>query len=170
MGPLVESADHIATLQDCVVGEENNNRPTGTTTTKRQQLILAWDNEAVAEQIDSFVHDEKSKNRLSLNVSERKTTTTTSKYNTSWGLQYRTLVHRSMKNSRSAIFTQMNLIKSCALGLVSGFLWFQMDSTESRVFDRSSYFFFTMTFWVFDAMFQSYMAFPSERVVVLKER
>jgi len=27
-----------------------------------------------------------------------------------------------------------------------------------------------MTFWVFDAMFQSFMAFPAERAVVLKER
>ena len=45
-----------------------------------------------------------------------------------------------------------------------------MSYTESRVFDRSSYFFFTMTFWVFDAMFQSFMAFPQERAVILKER
>ncbi|OEU18279.1 P-loop containing nucleoside triphosphate hydrolase protein [Fragilariopsis cylindrus CCMP1102] len=93
-----------------------------------------------------------------------------SKYATSWGLQYRTLVHRSLKNSRSAIFTPINVIKSCALGIISGLLWYQMDYTESRVFDRSSYFFFTMTFWVFDAMFQSFMAFPSERTVILKER
>jgi len=93
-----------------------------------------------------------------------------SKYNTSWGLQYRTLVHRSMKNSRSAIFTPINLIKSFALGLLSGLLWFQMTYTESRVFDLSSYFFFTMTFWVFDAMFQSFLCFPAERAVVLKER
>lgn len=45
-----------------------------------------------------------------------------------------------------------------------------MDYTESRIFDRSSYFFFTMTFWVFDAMFQSFMTFPTERAVILKER
>ena len=141
--------------------------------TKRSRLIEAWDKEAVAEQIDSFVEDEKTK-RVSIGTSllngKNNKVQKTSKYNTSWGLQYRTLVHRSLKNSRSAIFTPINLIKSCALGLVSGLLWFQMEYTESRIFDRSSYFFFTMTFWVFDAMFQSYLAFPTERAVILKER
>jgi len=144
-----------------------------TVMTKRSRLIQTWDNEAVADQIDSFVVDERTE-RDSLGTSLLNGTnnkyTQTSKYNISWGLQYRTLVHRSLKNSRSAIFTPINLIKSCALGLVSGLLWFQMEYTESRIFDRSSYFFFTMTFWVFDAMFQSYMAFPVERAVILKER
>lgn len=31
-------------------------------------------------------------------------------------------------------------------------------------------FFFTMTYWVFDSMFNAVMAFPSERNVILKER
>ena len=143
-----------------------------TSMTKRQQLIGAWDNEAVAEQMDFFVKQEHT-NRLSIEMSSpdsKKNEQLASKYNTSWGLQYRVLVHRSLKNSRSAIFTTINIIKSCALGLVTGLLWFQMEYTEARVFDRSSYFFFTMTFWVFDAMFQSFMTFPTERTVVLKER
>lgn len=137
---------------------------------RRKQLIRSWDKEAVAEQIDLVVEQEIAKPGISSNGSKNKNEQETSKYNTTWGLQYRTLVHRSLKNSNSAIFTPINLIKSCALGLISGLLWFQMEYTESRVFDRSSYFFFTMTFWVFDAMFQSFMAFPTERDVVLKER
>jgi len=140
--------------------------------TKRQQLIDAWDREAVAEQMDFFVEQEEI-NRLSADASSpdsKKNGQQISKYNTSWGLQYRVLVHRSLKNSRSAIFTPINLIKSCALGVVTGLLWFDMEYTEARVFDRSSYFFFTMTFWVFDAMFQSFLTFPTERAVVLKER
>jgi ABC-type multidrug transport system ATPase subunit len=147
-----------------------HNRPTSMT--KRQQLIGAWDKETVAEQIDFFVKQEHT-NRLSIEISSpdiKKNEQRTSKYNTSWGLQYRILVHRSLKNSRSAIFTPINIVKSCALGLVTGLLWFQMEYTEARVFDRSSYLFFTMTFWVFDAMFQSFMTFPTERTVVLKER
>jgi len=147
------------------------NRVKGMTT--RKQLILAWDKETVAEQIDLCVEQELT-NRLSLDVSASGNNDQNephgSKYNTTWGLQYRTLVHRSLKNSRSAIFTPLNLVKSCALGLTSGLIWFQMEYTETRVFDRSSYFFFTMTFWVFDAMFQSFLTFPTERAVVLKER
>ncbi len=148
-----------------------NSRPKSMT--KRRQLIEAWDKEAVAEQIDLHVVEAETK-RLSLDISmsdsKKKHQEQSSKYSTSWGLQYRVLVHRSLKNSRSAIFTPINLVKSCALGLTSGLLWFQMEYTESRVFDRSSYFFFTMTFWVFDAMFQSFLTFPTERNVVLKER
>jgi ABC-type multidrug transport system ATPase subunit/ABC-type multidrug transport system permease subunit len=135
--------------------------------TKRQLLIGAWDGETVAEQLDLCVEKE-TQHRLS--VLETTETKQGSKYNTTWGGQYRTLVHRSLKNSQSAIFTPINLIKSCALGILSGLLWFQMEYTESRIFDRSSYFFFTMTFWVFDAMFQSILIFPSERAVILKER
>lgn len=137
-------------------------------TTTRQRLIQAWENEPMAEQMDAY--SEKEQNQDADPTSSGVCEKSFSKYNTSWGLQYRTLVHRSLKNSRSAIFTPLNLVKSAALGLVSGLLWFQMAYTESTVFDRSSYFFFTMTFWVFDAMFQAFMAFPAERAVILKER
>ena len=127
----------------------------------RQQLIYSWDNEAVAEQMDL---------KLLPKDSETEKPELFSKYNTSWGTQYAVLIHRALKNSRSAIFTPTNLLKSLALGIIAGLLWFQMDYTESTVFDRSSYFFFTMTYWVFDSMFGALMAFPSEREVILKER
>ena len=69
-------------------------------------------------------------------------------FNSTWWTQYTVLVHRSLKNSRSAIFTPLNLIKAGAIGVMCGFMWFQMPYTEATVFDRSSYYFFTMTFWV----------------------
>lgn len=109
--------------------------------TTRERLVQAWDNELIADQMDVATLDQKEEDAVN-NVGSFK------KYNTSWGLQYRVLVHRSLKNSRSAIFTPINLIKSAALGVVSGALWFQMDYTESNVFDMSSFFFFTMTYWV----------------------
>ena len=171
-GPIEIKENNNEKDEHNVVIKKSLHHPRPTSMTKRQQLIGAWDNEAVAEQMDFFVKQEHV-NRLSLEMSSpdsKKNEQQASKYNTSWGLQYRVLVHRSLKNSRSAIFTTINIVKSCALGLVTGLLWFQMEYTEARVFDRSSYFFFTMTFWVFDAMFQSFMTFPTERTVVLKER
>jgi len=171
---LTADSDAVATTETDERKENSieivqRTRPTGMT--KRQQLIEAWDHEALAEQLDLFVTEQET-NRMSLILGDSKKATEphTSKYNTSWMFQYRLLVHRSLKNSRSAIFTPINLVKSCALGIVSGLLWFQMEYTEARVFDRSSYFFFTMTFWVFDAMFQSFLTFPTERAVILKER
>lgn len=45
-----------------------------------------------------------------------------------------------------------------------------MPYTESAVTDRSSWLFFTMIYWVFDASFNALMAFPAERAVIFKER
>ncbi len=108
--------------------------------TTRERLIRAWDNGAIADLMDQATLDAVDEDTANTGMY--------GKYNTSWGMQYRVLVHRSLKNSRSAIFTPINLIKSAALGLVSGALWFQMDYTEATVFDMSSFFFFTMTYWV----------------------
>lgn len=68
----------------------------------------------------------------------------TGKYESSWWVQYSTLTHRALKNSRSAIFTPLNLVKSIALGIVAGLLWFQREYTESNLNDIQSYYFFTM--------------------------
>ena len=147
-------------------GRMRRDRIRASNLTSRQQLIDAWDGEAVAEQIESAVQE--------LNSSAEGHTTEAQgkfrKYNTSWVAQYRVLTHRALKNSRSAIFTPLNLTKSAALGVVVGLLWFRTPYTERTVFDRSSYFFFTMTYWVFDSMFQALMAFPAERDVILKVR
>lgn len=115
-------------------------KPTHSMTT-REQLIRAWDNNLIADQMDLATVDQDDDETTN-------NAATFDKYNTSWGMQYRVLVHRSLKNSRSAIFTPINLIKSGAIGVVSGALWFQIDYTEATVFDLSSFFFFTMTYWV----------------------
>jgi len=47
-------------------------------------------------------------------------------------------MHRALKNSRSAIFTYLNLVKSVAIGVVAGMLWFQMEYSERNVNDIRS--------------------------------
>merc|ERR1712232_101552 len=134
----------------------------------RNKLQLSWDNEAVAEQMDTFSlsgSQSKTKNQELYTVDGKK-----SKYNTSWFTQYLVLTHRCLKNSKSAIFIPLNLIKSLLIGAITGFVWWQMDYTERTVKDRSAYFFFTMTYWVFDSMFSALMSFPEEREIILKER
>ena len=129
-------------------------------------LIDLWDNEALARAQDAHVEDAQPHETSK----DQKLLESMSKYNTDWLTQYLILTHRSMKNSRSAIFTPLNLIKSAAIGLVAGLLFFQLGTTEGSVQDTSSFFFFTMTYWVFDSMFNALMAFPTERHVILKER
>ena len=145
-------------------------------TTAKQKLITNWDSEAAAKQIEEENAEEQAAQgvvggSLRSQLSRRQSIIMTEKsFNSNWWTQYSVLVHRSMKNSRSAIFTKLNLIKAGAIGLMCGLLWFQMEYTEAAVFDRSSYYFFTMTFWVFDAMFTAYMSFPLERSIIFKER
>jgi ABC-type multidrug transport system ATPase subunit len=129
----------------------------------RQQLIEAWDGESVSNKTDS---DAKEDGKMDYDADAK----VVSKYNTGWVTQYRVLMHRALKNSRSAIFTPLNMVKSALLGIISGLLWFQLEYTERTVQDRTAYFFFTMTYWVFDSMFSSLLAFPSERKVILKVR
>lgn len=129
--------------------------------TTRQQLIDAWESRELSEHMDAAAFQGDTVSDLSLPVQ---------KYNTSWTAQYRVLVHRALKNSRSAIFTPLNMIKSIVLGIIVGMMWFQLPYTERTVRDRSGYFFFTMTYWVFDSMFGALLAFPMERKVIQKER
>jgi ABC-type multidrug transport system permease subunit len=97
-------------------------------------------------------------------------TETIEKYQTSWWEQFLILTHRSLKNSRSALFTWINFIKSIALGMVVGALFFQLEYTEANIYNIRSYSFSSTCYWVIESMFDSLLAFPSERDVVLKER
>ena len=152
---------------DEVLNNSDAERP-GVRNSRRQQprevLEKAWNGEAVAVEMDSHIVERHPNDELSVKPEK------ISKYNTTWLTQYYILMHRALKNSRSAIFTALNLVKSVAIGLVAGLLWFQMEYSERNVDDIRSYYFFTMTFWVFDSMFNALTAFPDERTVILKER
>lgn len=134
--------------------------------TPRGILIDSWDNDAVAEALDAETRDvvdgEGVGDAFVLDVMK--------KYNNTWWTQYVILTHRSLKNTRSKIFTPLNLIKSAVIGIIAGLLYFQLEHTEKSVRDMSSFFFFTMTYWVFDSMYTALYAFPAERTVILKER
>ena len=138
------------------------------------KLQKSWDGESIAQQLDQAlietVPEDRALDSSAHNTQLDNMASKTSKYNSSWFTQYRILTHRALKNSRSAILTPLNVIKSLGLGLVSGMIYWQADYTEANVSDIRSYFFFTMTFWVFDAMFTALVAFPEERTVIMKER
>ena len=137
------------------------------------KLQEAWDRESIAQQLDQALVESPEETKtldVSAHNSAEAVPKNGSKYNTSWFTQLGILTHRALKNSRSAILTPLNIIKSLGLGVAAGMLWWQREYTEKNVADIRSYFFFTMTFWVFDAMFTALAAFPEERVVIMKER
>jgi ABC-type multidrug transport system ATPase subunit len=118
---------------------QHRRKTVGGTSTK-QKLIVSWDAESIAKyNIDEDAVEFNSKPGV---LSRRQSVVLTEKsFNTTWWTQYTVLVHRSMKNSRSAIFTGLNFIKAGAIGFMCGLLWFQMPYTEAAIFDRSSYYF-----------------------------
>lgn len=161
----IESGEELAPSASTLRRRRLSDSPPQVRSSPRLQLIEAWDAESVAEGNDlSVKDDDEASENPGGSFAEVK------KYNTDWMTQFRVLTHRSLKNSRSAIFTPINLIKSAVLGLIAGLVWFQQDYTESTVYDRSAYYFFTMTYWVFDSMFNALLTFPLERTVILKER
>jgi len=75
-----------------------------------------------------------------------------------------------LKNSRSALFTPVNFVKSVVLAVIVGLCWFQMPQREEFVDDRAGFLFFAITYWVFDSMYAAMLAFPSEKRIIDKER
>lgn len=162
------AADHWMDLlvHDSAVDEERkeshncvHDEQLSLTQSPRKKLQSSWDNAAVAEAMDLA---------LTSNATLLKRFEKQSKYNTSWLTQYYVLTHRALQNSRSAIFTPLNLCKSVAIGIVAGLLWFQMDYTEKNINDIRSYYFFTMTFWVFDSMFTGKLYIVRTPICTLK--
>lgn len=133
--------------------------------TPKGRLISSWNVDAFAEQIE-FVAVEEGSVGSELNEEMEKE----KKFNTSWSTQFFILLHRSLKNSRAAVWTSLNFFKSVALGLLVGLLWFQVQHDEQHLTDRHSFIFFTITYWVFDGTFTAIFTFPTERAIIFKER
>ncbi len=145
-------------------------------TTPRAALITTWDADAFAEDMDGTNHtwangsEDSSLIRSDTDTSGAGAVEEEKKFNTSWMTQFRVLLHRSLNNSRSAVWTSVNIVKAIALAVLTGCLWFQMPNDETHVRDRGSLLFFASTFWVFDGTFQAIFSFPTERAIIFKER
>jgi len=156
--------DEVAKLEEKKEVDEESAYEPGQSRT-RQYLIDSWDEKTQKEEIMSLMKEDL-KNARGNNFLKN----SGKKFNTSWMTQFFVLNHRAMRNSRSAVFTRLNLIKSGIVGLIMGLTYFQLPYTESTVPDRDGYFFFTMTYWVFESMFAALMSYPSEALIISKER
>eukprot|EP00554_Chaetoceros_debilis_P000022 CAMPEP_0194091310 /NCGR_PEP_ID=MMETSP0149-20130528/42529_1 /TAXON_ID=122233 /ORGANISM="Chaetoceros debilis, Strain MM31A-1" /LENGTH=761 /DNA_ID=CAMNT_0038775851 /DNA_START=90 /DNA_END=2375 /DNA_ORIENTATION=+ len=143
-------------------------------TTPKARLISFWDVDCFADEMGVAVDDYSSQHSsVGTNTEEEGeggNGYTERKFATSWGTQFFVLFHRALKNSQSAIFTPVNIVKSIALGILTGLLWFQLPNDETHVRDRGSFLFFSTTYWIFDGTFSAIFNFPSERTIMFKER
>ena len=136
--------------------------------TPKDILIASWDNGAFAAEVEKERSDCLAA-RQAGGGGDRELESGRRFEPTYW-LQFTVLMHRSLKNGRSKLFTWINFIKSVLLGVLVGLVWFQMENKETYVQDKSGFTFFAMTYWVFDSMFNAMLAFPSEKAIVDKER
>jgi len=136
--------------------------------TPRAALINNWDVNAFAERMDDGADSLSASNHSTKDGEENDEKY--EKFNTSWSTQFYVLLHRSLKNSKAAILTPINIAKSVALGFLVGLLWFQMPQDELHVRDRGSFMFFAVTYWIFDGTFSAIFTFPMERTIIFKER
>jgi energy-coupling factor transporter ATP-binding protein EcfA2 len=87
-----------------------------------------------------------------------------------WYMQFLVLCHRTFKQSRSTLLSPLNILQTILLSIVCCVVWFQIPYLESTVQDRYGLFFFTTIYWSFQGCFLAVTTFPSERLVVSKER
>mmetsp|Transcript_89258 Transcript_89258/g.172896 ORF Transcript_89258/g.172896 Transcript_89258/m.172896 type:complete len:594 (+) Transcript_89258:3-1784(+) len=139
-----------------------------TASSTRAQLIAAWDNDKGALEVEKLQAECDLKTNAETTDASRAESSRS--YQASYCTQLQVLTHRSLKNSRSALFTPVNFVKSVILSIIVGLCWFQMPQREEYVDDRSGFMFFAMTYWVFDSMFGAMLAFPSEKAIIDKER
>ncbi|XP_046851488.1 ABC transporter G family member 9-like isoform X2 [Xenia sp. Carnegie-2017] len=92
------------------------------------------------------------------------------KWPTSFWTQFRVLTHRTFKQSMPIILSKLNLVQNVLLALIIGLIWFQVPHKEESINDRRGLLFFFVTYWTFTPLFRALLTFPSEEVVIRKER
>lgn len=130
----------------------------------RQALIEAWDNAATLKEA------EVAQAALAAAPSLADPDSSLKQRPTSYMTQLKVLLQRSQKNASSQLFTKLNFVQCIGVSIITGLMWFQMDNDETTIQDRSGFIFFFMTYWMMNACFSGMMAFPPERLILLKER
>lgn len=92
------------------------------------------------------------------------------KWDVSYWEQFKTLSWRSFKQSRGETLTGLYTFQCLFIAIGVSLLWFRIPETGETLRDRTGAVFFSTVFWTFFPAATSLSIFPSERVVVRKER
>lgn len=92
------------------------------------------------------------------------------KYVTTWGTQFRSLCGRAFRQKRGTVFEIWPIVQALSAMLLSGLIWFQMESTDATIQDRVGLLFFSAVFWAFFALLNAAFSFPAEKNIIRKDR
>lgn len=91
-------------------------------------------------------------------------------YEATWWQQTQILLHRSFKQQLFVILNPVSIVEAVSIAVIAGLMWFQIQFSESQVFDRTSLLFFLALFWPLFTILVSAGSFLPEREMIRKER
>ncbi|XP_069134109.1 uncharacterized protein [Argopecten irradians] len=92
------------------------------------------------------------------------------KWPTGFLTQYTNLTIRTFQQSKTQIFNKFKVIESVTMTVLVCLIWFQLPRTEATLQDRMGVIFFMSMNYGFTPLFDTVTSFPSERMVINKER
>ncbi|KAK3103489.1 hypothetical protein FSP39_019592 [Pinctada imbricata] len=94
----------------------------------------------------------------------------TAKWPSGFITQYTQITIRTFRNSKSLIFSKLKMIETIILCVLISLIWFQLPRVEETLRDRMGVIFYMSMHWGFTPLFDTVTSFPSERIVINKER
>ncbi|XP_060083424.1 uncharacterized protein LOC132562686 [Ylistrum balloti] len=92
------------------------------------------------------------------------------KWPTGFLTQYTNLTIRTFRQSKTQIFNKFKVIEAVTMTILVCLIWFQLPRTEATLRDRMGVIFFMSMNYGFTPLFDTVTSFPSERLVINKER
>lgn len=92
------------------------------------------------------------------------------KWPTGFFTQYTNLTIRTFRQSKTQIFNKFKVIEAVVMTILVSLIWFQLPRTEDTLRDRMGVIFFMSMNYGFTPLFDTVTSFPSERMVINKER
>ncbi|KAG9145491.1 hypothetical protein Leryth_019832 [Lithospermum erythrorhizon] len=90
------------------------------------------------------------------------------KWPTSWWEQFWVLLMRGLKERKHESFSNLKFVEVIIVALLAAFLWWKSDINHLQ--DQTSLFFFSATYWGFVPILEAIFAFPTEKLMLEKER
>lgn len=147
----------------------------------RDDLIEMWKQKIETEEKEKEKEKDNSKNNDKNYNSDSSTgknkkensndnTTNEAKWQTNWIEQFIILLERAFKHRKGHILSFLTAFEICSICILSGALWWQTPTNESTLQSWIGAAFFIQIYLSFTIMFRGVVHFPTEKIVIKRER